>query len=189
MLLSDHNLVHKRSDIATTWINSTHRATLFPMTPYLALDKPPTPSGPAIQRELVQDDGRVFIDMPDNASNPCSTCGACCSHFRVSFYAGESDVHEHGHVPSAMVTQIGPMRACMSGTEQGGRCSALMGTIGAGPISCSIYAQRPSPCREYPVWLADGTPNPSCQRLRANIGLAPLPHQQRDGEEAIATLD
>lgn len=39
-----------------------------------------------IEIKKVQDDGRVFIDMPNSDKNPCLTCGACCSYFRISFY-------------------------------------------------------------------------------------------------------
>ena len=34
----------------------------------------------------------------------------------------------------------------------------------------------PRPCREFPVYFEDGTPNPKCDELRATIGLPPLPH-------------
>ena len=116
-----------------------------------------------------QDDGRVFIDMPEQS--PCSDCGACCSNFRISFYFGELDSAPAGFVPDAMAVKLNDFRACMKGTEAGGRCDALRGVIGEGPISCAIYHNRPTPCREYPVWEADGSPNAACQRLRAEIGL------------------
>ena len=133
-----------------------------------------------IQIINLQEDGRVFVDMPDDDSNPCSTCGACCSHFRVSFYQGELDAMPGGTVPENMTVNIGGFRACMSGTEYGsGRCVALQGEIGQGPISCSIYQKRPSVCREYPVWEEDGTPNTDCQRLREKIGLKPLLPQKK----------
>ena len=128
----------------------------------------------------VQDDGRVFIDMPSSTDSPCSTCGACCSHYRVSFYFGELDDHPGGFIPSAMATDLGGFRACMSGTETGGRCSALRGEIGSGPISGAIYDSRPSSCREFPVWEPDGSPNPSCQQLREKIGLAPLENKPQE---------
>lgn len=125
-------------------------------------------------RQIIQaqEDGRVFIDMPDES--PCSSCGACCSNFRISFYFGELDAAPGGFVPDGLATKLNDFRACMKGTETGGRCVALRGEIGKGPISCDIYANRPTPCREYPVWEMDGSPNPSCQALRARVGLAPL---------------
>jgi len=125
--------------------------------------------------KTITDDGRVFIDMPsDPAQNPCLDCGACCQHFRVSFYGGESDAHPGGFVPDHLVVPINPVMACVKGTEMGhARCVALTGVVGES-IGCSIYANRPSPCREFPVWMDDGSPNPDCQRLRAQIGKAPL---------------
>lgn len=110
--------------------------------------------------------------------NPCLSCGLCCAHFRVSFYSGEVAGPTGGTVPVELVSQVGPLRACMKGTEQGGRCTALRGTLGQEGIACAIYTQRPSPCRDFPVWLTDGSPNPDCQRLRLAHGLSAL--KQRD---------
>lgn len=128
-----------------------------------------------IQIRKVQDDNRVFIDMPDDDSNPCISCGACCSHFRVSFYCGELSDGSGGVVPVELTSKVNDFYACMKGTEVGGgRCTALQGTLGQPGIGCAIYANRPSVCREFPVWLEDGTPNPDCQRLRSKLGLRPL---------------
>lgn len=109
--------------------------------------------------------------------NPCLSCGACCAHFRVSFYCGEiADGSGAGMVPPELVSQVGPLRAAMRGTENGhGRCIALRGEIGSPNVHCGIYEQRPSPCREFDSWQADGSPNPDCQRVRALFGLPPLP--------------
>lgn len=112
----------------------------------------------------------------NNAANPCRSCGACCAHFRVSFYFGELQGQPGGWVPVKMTSKVNDFRVAMKGTESGnGRCAALRGTIGSADISCSIYANRPSPCREFEAWQADGAPNPDCQRLRAQHGLPPLP--------------
>jgi len=113
-------------------------------------------------------------------ANPCLSCGACCAYFRVSFYCGEiADEDENGSagmVPPELVTQVGPLRAAMKGTEHGqGRCIALRGEIGSCNVHCSIYERRPSPCREFEPWLTDGSPEPDCQRVRALFGLPPLP--------------
>lgn len=130
----------------------------------------------AIQIIHIQDDDRVFIDMPDRPDNPCFSCGGCCTHFRVSFYCGELSGGSGGFVPAELSTPVTPLIACMKGTETGGgRCIALRGEPGRPGVACGIYTQRPSPCREFPAWLADGTPNPDCQRLRARLGLPPLP--------------
>lgn len=110
--------------------------------------------------------------MSASADNPCISCGACCAHFRVSFYCGELEDGSGGTVPAALTARVAPMIACMKGTEQGrGRCVALAGELGKAGIACTIYDRRPSTCREFDNWLPDGTPNPQCQRLRARIGL------------------
>lgn len=110
-------------------------------------------------------------------TSPCLSCGACCAHFRVSFYCGEiADSSGAGMVPPELVTQVGPLRAAMKGTEHGhGRCIALRGEVGSNTVHCGIYPQRPSPCREFEPWLEDGTPQADCQRVRARFGLPPLP--------------
>jgi len=62
----------------------------------------------------------------------------------------------------------------MSGTNQKqSRCTALQGTPGES-ASCSIYANRPSPCREFAMSGEDGKVNEACDRARARYGLAPL---------------
>jgi len=128
-----------------------------------------------VQRLDVQDDNRIFADMADNDANPCLSCGACCQHFRVSMYIGEMACSPGGTVPDELVSVVNPFIVCMKGTEAGhGRCIALHGAVGEPGVRCAIYDRRPTPCREYRVWLDDGTPNPDCQRLRRAIGLAPL---------------
>lgn len=107
--------------------------------------------------------------------NPCYACGVCCQHFRISFYSGELTGETGGWVPVELTTQIGPLRACMKGTEKGsGRCIGLRGDIGDPSIRCGVYEQRPSVCREFQAYDAHGTPNPDCQRLRLAAGLPPL---------------
>jgi Fe-S-cluster containining protein len=106
--------------------------------------------------------------------NPCLGCGVCCTHFRVSFYWAEADDAPGGQVPAAMTEHLQQHLRCMKGTNQTPRrCAALLGEVGVG-VRCTIYEQRPSPCREFPVFHADGSPNEACQRLRAGIGLPPL---------------
>lgn len=123
--------------------------------------------------------GLTALPLASNDSafdNPCLSCGACCAYFRVSFYFGEVADERGGTVPPELTLPAGPLRACMKGTENGGqRCIALRGEIGQPGIFCTIYEQRPSPCREFPAWLEDGSPNPDCQRVRARFGLPPLP--------------
>lgn len=115
-------------------------------------------------------------ENPDNSENPCVSCGACCARFRVSFYCGELTGDSGGRVPAELAARVNDVLACMRGTELGnGRCVALDGELGRPGISCRIYARRPTTCREFANWFADGTPNPDCQRARAEFGLAPLP--------------
>jgi Fe-S-cluster containining protein len=107
--------------------------------------------------------------------NPCMQCGICCTHFRISFYWAEADDAPAGFVPAALTEQLTPQLACMKGSNSvPRRCVALDGVVGEG-VRCTIYADRPTPCREFPVYFADGTPNPKCDELRATIGLPPLP--------------
>jgi Fe-S-cluster containining protein len=140
----------------------------------------PLPSRIASRRQGAANDS--------SASNPCLSCGACCAHFRVSFYCGEIAGESGGTVPPELVTQVSALRGCMKGTEYGGqRCIALRGELGKEGISCAIYEQRPSPCREFPAWMEDGSPNPDCQRVRKAIGLPPLPHRADDDDDHSPT--
>ncbi|WIT12212.1 YkgJ family cysteine cluster protein [Paucibacter sediminis] len=71
------------------------------------------------------------------------SCGACCASFRVSFYWAEAS-----DLPDALTERVSPLYSCMAGTHsKAPRCAALQGEIG-GAVACSVYAQRPSPCRE-----------------------------------------
>jgi Fe-S-cluster containining protein len=125
-----------------------------------------------IQIQKITEYGEIHTDMATDISNPCQNCGACCNHFRISFYQGECDIHG-GTVPIKMVTPITPFLVAMKGSETGGRCSALTGTIGNN-TGCSIYHNRPTPCRAFNVWDELGNPNPKCQSLRLKAGLKPL---------------
>lgn len=108
--------------------------------------------------------------MSDNA---CMHCGACCAYFRVSFYWAEADDGE-GPVPSLLTEPLFPFLRCMAGTNnKKPRCTALKGEIGES-VSCSIYANRPSPCREFMPSLEEDQINDACNRARAHYGLPPL---------------
>lgn len=103
-----------------------------------------------------------------SGDNPCLTCGACCSYFRVSFYWGE--LHSEFAVPEAFTEPVSPTRLAMTGTNQSRpRCVALQGRVGD-CVSCAIYPNRPSPCRDFQPFDADG----ACTRARAAFGLPPL---------------
>lgn len=95
----------------------------------------------------------------------CQDCGACCAHFRVSFYWTESDAHPDGTVPQGMTTPITPHRVAMLGTEcKPARCIALAGDIGKA-VSCTIYPLRSSTCREF------NPDDPRCAEARRLHGL------------------
>ncbi|MFZ9990637.1 MAG: YkgJ family cysteine cluster protein, partial [Burkholderiaceae bacterium] len=70
-----------------------------------------------LQLVIKTEDDRIFYDMPEQS--PCSNCGVCCKHFRVSFYQGELDTFPNGFVPIAMTTPVTPFLVCMQGTENG----------------------------------------------------------------------
>jgi len=110
-----------------------------------------------------------------SAFSPCLDCGICCTHFRISFYWAEADDAPGGTVPVEMTEKLNHHMRCMKGSNSlPRRCTALAGTVG-GSVSCTIYERRPTPCREFAVYLEDGSPNPRCNELRAGIGLPPLP--------------
>lgn len=106
--------------------------------------------------------------------NPCLECGACCSHFRVSFYWGESEPALGGRVPPELTVKLTDQRVAMKGTTgPNPRCVALVGEIGC-QTHCSIYADRSSTCREFQMALEDDEPDTACDRARARWGLPPL---------------
>ncbi len=110
--------------------------------------------------------------MKADVESPCTGCGACCAHFRVSFYWGEADDHPDGTVPAALTERISPFLVAMRGTlSEPPRCVALQGEVG-GEVGCAIYAQRSSSCRE----LLPG--EDKCVRARQRHGLPPLTDAQ-----------
>jgi hypothetical protein len=101
-------------------------------------------------------------------TSPCLSCGACCASYRVSFYWAEADDAPGGTVPVPLTEAFTPHLRVMRGTwARTPRCIALSGTVGQ-RVSCTIYDQRPSPCRA--VMPGD----PYCQRARARHGLPTL---------------
>ena len=68
-----------------------------------------------------------------------------------------------------------PVPALHAGDQQQvPRCNALDGEIGKA-VSCSIYLNRPSPCREFDQSGENGLRNEACDRARERYGLPPLP--------------
>lgn len=106
-------------------------------------------------------------------NNPCLNCGACCAHFRVSFYFCECQ-SSGGAVPDEQVVQVSPYRVAMRGTEvRPVRCVGLLGDVGCG-VRCTMYEQRSSTCREFEASWVDGQHNPNCDSARAAYSLPPL---------------
>ena len=97
------------------------------------------------------------------AQDACLSCGACCAHFRVSFYWAEGEnIHED------LLEPLTPVYSCMKGTNQKNpRCVALEGEVGK-RVSCSIYENRSSSCKE--VQAGDE----QCEKARAAHKLIPL---------------
>ena len=103
--------------------------------------------------------------LPPPEETPCTGCGACCAHFRVSFYWAEAA--ERG-LPEDLYEPLTPVMACMRGTHsKRPRCAALQGNIGQ-LVQCRVYEHRTSPCRE----LQPG--DEKCQKARAAHGLPRL---------------
>lgn len=109
------------------------------------------------------------------SDTPCIHCGACCACYRVAFHWSEVEPFLGGCVPSELTVKLDPHRVAMRGTEGGRtvRCIALEGQIGA-KVHCSIYAQRPSPCRELQPDGQAGRTSEQCRKARAHFGLPPL---------------
>lgn len=116
-------------------------------------------------------------DQPGTEPSTCMTCGACCASYRVAFHWAETEAFLGGSTPAELTERIDLHRVAMRTIQSPGtpRCVALTGQIGQ-QVSCSIYGQRPSPCRELdPVWLPSGvTPSDQCNRARRRHGLEPL---------------
>lgn len=105
--------------------------------------------------------------------SPCLSCGACCAHFRVSFYWGEM-LGAGGLVPDHLTERVDLHRSCMAGTNQSEpRCVALQGVVGE-RVTCTIYPERPSPCREFNYNGGTTEYNEGCDKARARFGLPPL---------------
>ncbi|WP_151811054.1 YkgJ family cysteine cluster protein [Acinetobacter bereziniae] len=98
-----------------------------------------------------------------SAQDACLNCGACCAFFRVSFYWAEGEA-----MPSDYVEPLTAVYSCMQGTNQKQpRCIALDGVIGQ-QVSCTMYEQRSSSCKEVQAGDAQ------CAKARQAHNLIPL---------------
>ena len=67
-----------------------------------------------------------------------------------------------------MTTKVNDFYACMAGTGGAApHCAALQGVVGK-QVTCTVYEQRPAPCRE--VEPGDD----KCNQARARYGLPKL---------------
>lgn len=108
--------------------------------------------------------------------NPCLSCGACCAHTRVVFDESEADDQPGGFVPSCLCGEYTATLRIMEGTDYARpRCVALSGRVGE-KVSCDIYVNRPSPCREFASHGDLGISNVACNDARRRHGLPPLPN-------------
>ncbi|MCO6451308.1 MAG: YkgJ family cysteine cluster protein [Caldilineales bacterium] len=115
-------------------------------------------------------------------THPCLTCGACCAHYRVSFYWAEAD-DAGGTVPIALTERMDINRLSMRGTgSKPARCVALLGAVGEA-VRCTIYESRPSVCAEFTPSWEDGQANPLCDNARAAWDLPSLEPGWREREE------
>ena len=105
--------------------------------------------------------------------HPCITCGACCAHYRVSLHWREAE-DAGGSVPTELTEDWNSMVRVMKGTlRRPSRCLALAGTVGES-VSCRIYEQRPTTCRDLKASWEDGTRDEQCDRARVAYGMQPL---------------
>lgn len=126
-----------------------------------------------------------------SANHPCLRCGACCAHYRASFYWAEADDGKPDGVPVAMTRKLTPHLRVMRGTEgETPRCVALMGTIGDA-VRCTIHPRRSSVCRDFPPSFEDGVGehNPRCDKARAAWGLPPLTPEDWNAPTPTGTPD
>jgi len=106
--------------------------------------------------------------------HPCLRCGACCASFRVAFHWSEAQPANPDGVPEELTQPLRHHELAMRhGDAPAMRCIALAGTVGES-TKCTIYPQRPSPCRAVRASFEDGTADPHCDRARARHGLPAL---------------
>lgn len=107
--------------------------------------------------------------------HPCQKCGACCASFRVSFYWMQAENYIENSVPQSFVEDLDLSTRCMKGTSDKHRpkCMALSGKVGKN-VNCSIYLNRPSPCRNFKASYEAGRQEPRCDLAREKHGLRPL---------------
>ena len=111
------------------------------------------------------------MTMPDSA---CTRCGACCAAFRVDFHRADLAAGETPGVPPALTVALSATLRRMLGTDGAPpRCVALEGEVGQA-VRCTIYQQRPGPCRDFAPYAPLGIGDDACDRARRRHGLSAL---------------
>ena len=111
------------------------------------------------------------MTMPDSA---CTRCGACCAAFRVDFHRADLASGETPGVPPELTVALSATLRRMLGTDGAPpRCVALEGEVGQA-VRCTIYQQRPGPCRDFAPYAPLGIGDDACDRARRRHGLPPL---------------
>ena len=104
----------------------------------------------------------------------CTRCGACCAAFRVDFHRSELASAAPCGVPDTLTVPVTANLVRLRGTDASPpRCIALEGRIGE-HVRCTLYASRPSPCRDFAPYAALGIGEDACDRARSRHGLPPL---------------
>lgn len=104
----------------------------------------------------------------------CLSCGACCAAFRVDFHRADLATETSPGVPVEMTVPLTATLVRMRGTDAAPpRCVALSGELGM-LVHCTIYEQRPGPCRDFAPYAPLGIGDDACDRARRRHGLPPL---------------
>ena len=105
----------------------------------------------------------------------CFSCGACCAAFRVDFHRADLAAAEDASgVPVRLAIPLTATLWRMQGTDAAPpRCVALEGDVGV-QVRCTIYDQRPGPCRDFAPYAPLGIGDDACDRARRRYGLPPL---------------
>ena len=109
--------------------------------------------------------------MPESS---CLACGACCAAFRVDFHRADLAAGARPGVPLSLAVPVTASLYRMRGTDAAPpRCVALAGEIGQA-AQCTIYENRPGPCRDFAPYAPLGMGDDACDRARRRHGLKPL---------------
>ncbi len=102
--------------------------------------------------------------------NHCVSCGYCCTLYCVSF--NKKEITSGYKTPIELTEIIDSNTSCMKGTKQteNRRCTSLIGELGK-EVGCSIYGNRPSPCREFAMSGENDEVNERCESIRKQFGL------------------